>query len=573
MQRTFCVLIATGFVSRGMIPLLLTAIHFLAYAGVASAQNLVPNPSFELLSSCPTTYSQLGNADFWFQPSEGTSDYFHACAPAGELSTPLSALGNEPPRTGAAYGGIIPAEFFVPYHEYATSPLSEPLTAGVVYDVSFYVSLADGSGRAIEELGAYLSVDSGYGNTFAPQVLPAQIVNTNGTLDQVDGWTLISGSFEATGGERFITIGSFVASPTLTTVTPTMPAPELSDVAYYFIDDVTVEVANICQAVIDFEILEHDDALETLSAIVYSEDGYSVWITLGAEIYTYGKQHPSYTPEGGTAIHSQLEMTLIDADGNPISGGSPFNLVSMDLAEDNASTPPGATVTMTGTKSVAAGGGVVQEVFPLDGDGLLGAERYEFIDFADVVKVVISPPHQIDNICIGETGCACFVPVISSPTAGSFCVDGDSDGVGWSWRLTSTVDRSVFGVLPVGAPSRDIVQAFAVDMMLAGLTVYTSTATPHCLDVVMPAADSLFVGSFGFAANCEVTGNAVGCTFNPTITDATFLPPFPGDDTPTPLPAAAVVPSLGVHGGFVLLVLLVSFATASAALLRSRASD
>ena len=123
---------------------------------------------------------------------------------------------------------------------------------------------------------------------------------------------------------------------------------------------------------------------------------------------------------------------------------------------------------------------------------------------------------------------------------------GVSTGEGWSWKLTSTTARDVAGVLPVGAPAKDIVAAFVADLKLAGVTAIQRRARrrTHCFSVIIGSADSLWVGPFGGAPDCEVTGNPAGCTFNPTITDTEFLPPIPGD----PFPYITSIPGLPPAG-------------------------
>jgi hypothetical protein len=71
------------------------------------AQNLVPDPSFEIYSNCPQGSNQLDYASSWFNPSLTSPDYFNACDTIGEVSTPYNWWGFQIPRTGAAYAGII----------------------------------------------------------------------------------------------------------------------------------------------------------------------------------------------------------------------------------------------------------------------------------------------------------------------------------------------------------------------------------------------------------------------------------------------------------------------------------
>src|SRR5436189_139332 len=76
---------------------------FLLLSTSASAQNLVPNPSFEDTVACPTTVDQVYKATGWhsYRPSP---DYFNTCADSASLfSVPYNAFGYQYPRTGNAY--------------------------------------------------------------------------------------------------------------------------------------------------------------------------------------------------------------------------------------------------------------------------------------------------------------------------------------------------------------------------------------------------------------------------------------------------------------------------------------
>jgi len=207
------------------------------------AVNLVPNPSFETLSSCPTSFSQLANATPWFLPTAGTSDVYNSCV-VGFPSFPVpgvpgSPFGFQNARTGVGMAGFIVSNVN-DYHEYIEAPLNAPLSGGQTYLVQFYVNLADTADRAVDRLGAYLSVGQvgplAQNTTLAltPQVeSPA-----NTFLTDTQNWMLVSGLYTAAGGESYITIGSFRddASQNLQPTGNTWPGSD------YYIDDVSVEL-------------------------------------------------------------------------------------------------------------------------------------------------------------------------------------------------------------------------------------------------------------------------------------------------------------------------------------------
>ncbi len=219
-------------------------VYALILPGASHAVNLVPNPDFEIYSSCPTNYGQSNLAAPWDTPNTGTSDYLNACAPVvyPSLNVPQNQLGFQAAYSGVGYAGLIPYSAAPDYREYVQSPLTSPLVANMPYLISFRVSLADSSILAIDRLGAYLSigpvgpVPNYAALPFTPQVeSPANVPLNNST-----GWTLISGVYVAAGGEDHITIGSFRDDA----ITTTVPGPgSWPGGAYYYVDAVSVEVS------------------------------------------------------------------------------------------------------------------------------------------------------------------------------------------------------------------------------------------------------------------------------------------------------------------------------------------
>ncbi|MCC7303739.1 MAG: hypothetical protein IT233_13950 [Bacteroidia bacterium] len=69
----------------------------------ATGQNLVYNGGFEINNDCINTY--LDNADQW--RLIGTPDFYDTCMPVMSFSNhiPDNWCGNQPARTGNAYGG------------------------------------------------------------------------------------------------------------------------------------------------------------------------------------------------------------------------------------------------------------------------------------------------------------------------------------------------------------------------------------------------------------------------------------------------------------------------------------
>ncbi len=150
---------------------------------------------------------------------------------------------------------------------------------------------------------------------------------------------------------------------------------------------------------IDFQSLEHVDAISAGHGASYSENGY----TLSALEDMFIPQFSSF----GTLSTYYAGSTALYASGNgnfgsPIrltkDGGGAFNLNSIDLASIFSFDDIG--VTFTGTRADAS---TITQTFA--GSSFLST--YSFIDFNDLVQVDWTNPqfrnsHQFDNIVISS---------------------------------------------------------------------------------------------------------------------------------------------------------------------------
>jgi len=218
----------------------ITAIFLLINHRTSVAQNLVVNPSFEDTLQCPYFVSQIDFATNW-HTSVNTPDYYHACNNNGPINpgmvgVPYSARGYQPARTGNAFAGEV--NYWTAqtdYRETFFAQLLTPLTAGVLYNVGMYVIMnEDNAMWAVDgRLGIYFSVNPI--NPLTPFIYTPQISNPPGNvLNDTLNWTEISGTFAATGGEQYITIGSFIHDSQLTIINRGGTYPFTS----YAIDDV-----------------------------------------------------------------------------------------------------------------------------------------------------------------------------------------------------------------------------------------------------------------------------------------------------------------------------------------------
>ncbi len=222
----------------------LAFLFFVSFCFTSKAQNLVPNPSFENITQCPS-YNEIYFAPPWFQPcihfgntyNSSSTDLYDTCSNSAEFGIPTNVVGFQYARTGIGYAGIAVYEDTINYREYLEVPLLDTLIANKKYCVEFYVSLSNPN-VAVSNFGAYFSADSLLDTTNLKTIdyVTPQIENPNANmLNDTLNWMLVSGNFIATGGERFLTIGNFHL-PANTNIQNLGSGT----IAYYYIDDVSV---------------------------------------------------------------------------------------------------------------------------------------------------------------------------------------------------------------------------------------------------------------------------------------------------------------------------------------------
>ena len=212
------------------------------------AQNLVPNYSFENYSSCPTFNGQITLLDFWITTStnlmgiSGTPDYYNECAvQSSYVSVPVNGGGSQHAHNGAGYAGITLREG-TNFREYIEVQLTVTL-AKQCYHFEMYVNLADVCRNTTDAIGVYFSdtVITGINNSLPLPFIP-QITNLTGYITDTLNWTLISGDYNANGGENYLIIGNFKDDFNSSFLTVN---PAGQDITYFYIDDVSLTLCTV----------------------------------------------------------------------------------------------------------------------------------------------------------------------------------------------------------------------------------------------------------------------------------------------------------------------------------------
>ncbi len=183
--------------------------------GLKAQDNLVPNPSFEEFTECPKDIShklQAGDViiPHWYTPSKGSPDYYNSCSKSFKSRTGKNWIGDLDPENGEGYVGLLVED---EVREYIQVKLKEPLKAGHIYELEMLIGRASNTTSASENIGLLFTHDkvlkNGYENLFAQ---PSFELKDDVAGALISGWQDYHGSYTATGGEQYLTIGNFSVS-------------------------------------------------------------------------------------------------------------------------------------------------------------------------------------------------------------------------------------------------------------------------------------------------------------------------------------------------------------------------
>lgn len=217
------------------------SLNFLSSTLGLAQVNMVPNPSFEMIDSCPFNYQLLHLAKPWQSSSLAPGDLYSCGPPFG---VPQNGMGKQYSQSGFSMAGFYGScqygfSFFgFELRQYPTMRLNDFLIKGKKYKVEFFVSLSDESQHAVSSIGAYFSPYPVFQNDSTVIRVQPQVLNNDWRiLWEKENWMKVEGEFIAEGGEHYMTIGNFFPDSLSNLVTN---LGGMWNLAYYYLDDVLV---------------------------------------------------------------------------------------------------------------------------------------------------------------------------------------------------------------------------------------------------------------------------------------------------------------------------------------------
>ncbi len=178
--------------------------------------NLVPNPSFEQYTDCSGgigTIYPYTSLDGWYNPNTCTPDYYNNC-----WMIPPPQNWHYQIADGDGFVGIAAYDpTGSNMRDYLSCQLLDSLQENTWYRVAFYTRVMRGLARfASNNLGIHFSDTALHANDpyvfniNTPPLLEAQVKYFNNeVISDSAHWTLVSGLYQAHGGEKFLTLGNF----------------------------------------------------------------------------------------------------------------------------------------------------------------------------------------------------------------------------------------------------------------------------------------------------------------------------------------------------------------------------
>lgn len=206
------------------------------------AQNLVPNPSFEELKSCPGDMSQdstgIEKARYWFTTDKNnTPDLFNECTMKG--SSAMLGTQNTPPKSGKGYAGI------TSFSERLEVRLMSPLVKNKTYCVQMYVcnpvkGTTSSSYPGFSFCFSKVLVIKKYIEDSLITKYAITMVNSDSNRSDNCKWKLFSAYYTAKGGEKYFAFGGLNTSKEIDKENLEEYHHTKPIAAYYYFDDVCV---------------------------------------------------------------------------------------------------------------------------------------------------------------------------------------------------------------------------------------------------------------------------------------------------------------------------------------------
>jgi gliding motility-associated-like protein len=180
------------------------------------AQNLVPNPKFEVKDSCPQGYSDFFVSD-WYAV-RGTPDYNHFCSSSfgpynsslNLFQTPYSDSGFISLIMGSIfYDGLKLDTTYLTTREYCGVELNNRLEPKAYYEISFWVNLTNQASYTMNMLGVNLTTEQMNTSEYPNPFILDPTFEFEELIDDTLNWVNFRDTIKVDSAYQHLTFGMF----------------------------------------------------------------------------------------------------------------------------------------------------------------------------------------------------------------------------------------------------------------------------------------------------------------------------------------------------------------------------
>ena len=287
--------------------------------------NLVPNGSFETTEKkVKSGEGEISLALPWISPSlENQADLYSTGNKKG-YGIPTNDRGYMDVDEGVNYAGFRAFSYREKLpRTYLQVKLTKALIAGKKYCVKFNVALSKTSKYASNNIGMNIREKKPRAKDIESYTLNVQIQQAaNKVIEDQHTWSTICGVYTATGSERYITIGNFVATSDMVVKKDFLKMKKLrefpqlqSEEAYYYVDDVRVinlEEVDVC------ECNSNDDGGNQMKVVYSTSTSTGMNVDLSTEV-SHKMVHFNknvITPNSGAVVREMIDLLNENPEAN-----------------------------------------------------------------------------------------------------------------------------------------------------------------------------------------------------------------------------------------------------------------
>lgn len=237
--------------------------------------NIVENGSFESVDGRVRRLENFDKVVGWMNPTDAEADIFMPSKKYYEIDPETNPYGKEKAKDGENFAGIVTFSYNnkLP-RTYLMAKLSETMLKGQKYCVNFYISLAELSKYASNNIGVHFSRKAMESTEKITLLDEFSVISfDNPIYNATYNWDRICGTFVAKGGEKYITIGNFETNEATKNERRRKERGLRGQqiiAAYYYVDNVKVQLLG------DKEVCDCGTNKNRVlgSTVVYSKNDY-----------------------------------------------------------------------------------------------------------------------------------------------------------------------------------------------------------------------------------------------------------------------------------------------------------